>query len=87
MSDLPVEPLQPYHRWPSNEIIDRPTSARSDRCLACGIRRFSDEAPDLPNLPCPGHRIQAVRRDDVDVCEVCSGRLVVEAGGDYWRHA
>lgn len=37
-----VRPAEPFHRWHSNEVIDRPVFARGDRCLACQTRRFAD---------------------------------------------
>lgn len=44
-----------YHRWPSNEDIDRPPAV--DRCLDCRVRRFSSD-PDTIELAqgeCLGH--------------------------------
>ena len=49
------EPVRP-HRWPSNEIIDRPRPASLDRCLECGVHRFSDDAQTSVASPCIGHR-------------------------------
>lgn len=46
--------VPPYHRWPSNEDIRRHPAW--DRCLTCGVRRWSED-PEVSAKaagPCPG---------------------------------
>lgn len=62
-----------YHRWRSNEDMDTLPNSPKDRCLACGVRRFTPdflsnaaEQNEIVAGPCPG-----------------DGRLVVD--GEYAR--
>ena len=54
--DAYVDPQRPYHRWPSNENIDK--HQRFDRCLECGVRRYPwpEQAEEIAKAqgPCPG---------------------------------
>ena len=65
-----------YHRWPSNEDIDR--HPRSDRCLDCRVRRFTDDPEEQARAQgdCPGKPEKA--------CKHCGHKIIRPEGRSHW---